>query len=928
LQEQLQPKEEQFRLLVDAVKDYAIFMLDPQGRIASWNSGAQGIKGYTAEEVIGKSFEIFFTPEDVDHGKPAELLRRAREQGRATDEGIRLRKGGGRFLAESLLTPILAEGGVLRGYTKITRDITDKRALDELKASRRQWQETERQFRALTDTAPVLIWMTGDDFACTYVNQTWLDFTGGTLEQALGEGWTSFLHPQDVKGYLDFYHGSFMQRKTFKAEYRLRRHDGAYRWILSTGAPRFSAEGTFLGFVGSGTDIHERKELEQELLYSRNQLSVILQGVDNPITAQSPSGRFVFANETAAHFLGFADAGELLAADPKDVSLRYEVLDEAGRPLPREKLPSQAALRGEDSEPTIVRYRERGKNHENWSIVKAKPIFDAAGKVSLAVNFFQDITDIKQREMEERRAKEQLRIILGGIQDAIIAQQTDGKVLFINDSAARLFGFPSAEAAYAVEGTPAAEELRKKVVVTDEYGKPLAQEKTPARVAMGGVEAPAMTLRFKMDSEGPEHWVVTRATPVFGEDGKVQFIIQIIHDITEVRETEERFRQAQKMEAVGRLAGGIAHDFNNLLTVINGYSDLVLSKLSPEGGGESFANLSEVREAGRRAASLTQQLLAFSRKQLLAPKVLDLNEIVQRMDTMLRRLIGEDVRLVTRLSPHLPPVRVDVSQMEQVILNLAVNARDAMPTGGELTMETGASDAPDGRLPERFAEPLAGRQVKLTVKDTGTGMSEAVRQRIFEPFFTTKETGKGTGLGLAMVYGIVRQSGGNIYVTSEPGKGSIFEVYLPAASPETKPEEAAAAKTPAQGAPSSPPEEAETVLVVEDEEAVSRLIQRILHQGGYNCLLADSGEQALEIMRSRAGAVDLLLTDVVLKGIDGPALAGRLRVLNPSLRVLYMSGYMDDNIDRHGVLYDGVELINKPFSAQALLERIGSLLKV
>jgi nitrogen-specific signal transduction histidine kinase/CheY-like chemotaxis protein len=391
----------------------------------------------------------------------------------------------------------------------------------------------------------------------------------------------------------------------------------------------------------------------------------------------------------------------------------------------------------------------------------------------------------------------------------------------------------------------------------------------------------------------------------------------VTQDITERRQLEEQFRQSQKMDAFGQLAGGVAHDFNNLLTIINGYSDLLLDSLPP--GDPNRELLSEIHKAGERSAGLTRQLLAFSRQQILAPRVLDLNEVVADMDRMLRRLIGEDVELRTVPAAELDSVRADPGQLEQVIVNLVVNARDAMPKGGQLTIETANSTIDESSTVAHAVVP-PGSYVLLMVSDTGVGMDAETQARIFEPFFTTKERGKGTGLGLATVYGIVKQSGGYILVYSELAHGTTFKVYLPRVAAPADPVIAAAAK------PSGSLQGSETILVTEDQEEVRNLIRRMLQMRGYNLLVAASGQEALLLADTRPGEIDLLLTDVVMPGIGGRELALLLGPKHPHMKVLFLSGYTDESIVHRGLLAPGLAFLQKPFSADALARKVRAVL--
>jgi nitrogen-specific signal transduction histidine kinase/ActR/RegA family two-component response regulator len=389
----------------------------------------------------------------------------------------------------------------------------------------------------------------------------------------------------------------------------------------------------------------------------------------------------------------------------------------------------------------------------------------------------------------------------------------------------------------------------------------------------------------------------------------------IIRDITERRQLEEQLRQAQKMESVGRLAGGLAHDFNNLLTVIGGHADLLHRRLQPD--DPSGQRIGLIQEAANHAADLTKQLLAFSRKQMLAPKILDLNAVVVEIEPMLRRLIGEDIDLATKPARGLGRVKADPAQIKQILLNLAVNARDAMPRGGKLTIET-----QDVELDEHYArlhpDVAPGLYVMLAMTDTGVGMDEATRSRIFEPFFTTKAPGIGTGLGLATVYGIVKQSNGAISVYSEPGLGTAFKIYLPRVL-AFPPAEGAAAPSGLQGG-------SETILLAEDNEMVRALACEILKRHGYTVVEARHGADALDIGRRYHGPIHLLLTDVVMPEMSGPELVSRLAPIRPQMKIIYMSGYPADAIDHQGMIDQGIEFLPKPIGVETLVRKLREVL--
>jgi nitrogen-specific signal transduction histidine kinase/CheY-like chemotaxis protein len=393
-------------------------------------------------------------------------------------------------------------------------------------------------------------------------------------------------------------------------------------------------------------------------------------------------------------------------------------------------------------------------------------------------------------------------------------------------------------------------------------------------------------------------------------------LVGATHDITERRKLEAQFRQAQKMESVGQLAGGIAHDFNNLLTVINGMAELGLAQLRE--GDQLHQDLQEIRRAGERAAALTRQLLAFSRKQILQPEVMNLNTVVVEMESLLRRLIGEDIDLVVVPTQSLGNVKADAGQIEQVIANLAVNARDAMPQGGKLTveMQNVEIDGQYARLRGVAVQP--GPYVMLAISDTGIGMDEVTRGQIFEPFFTTKDPGKGTGLGLSTVYGIVKQSNGFIWVYSEVSRGTSFKIYLPRIA------EVAGHKRRSPTVAST--HGTETILLVEDVGGLRLLAKRMLESAGYTVLIAASGEEALLVLERYEQQVHLVVTDVVMPGMSGPTLVKRSDGTRPGVKVLYMSGYTDDVVVRHGMLDEGMPFLGKPFTAAELTRKVREVL--
>ena len=496
--------------------------------------------------------------------------------------------------------------------------------------------------------------------------------------------------------------------------------------------------------------------------------------------------------------------------------------------------------------------------------------------------------------------------------DVITIMEPNGKILYESPSVERVFGYSVAEA------------LGRKL---GEYIHPDSKAEVSAVMARLCKEPGTRGhLEFRLLHKDGHYVDVEAVLTNLLDDPNIGGIVINSRNIAErrqaeeaLRESEVQLRQSQKMDAVGQLAGGVAHDFNNLLAVIIGYSDMLLARTSPALNEEARRKVEQIGKAGHRAAGLTRQLLAFSRKQVLQPKLLDLNAVVGDMDKMLKRLIGEHIEMRTILNPNLGTVKADPGQVEQVLLNLAVNARDAMLLGGKLTIET-ANVVLDSQFTQTHRAVEPGPYVMLAVSDSGVGMSEDVRSRIFEPFFTTKEKDKGTGLGLSTVYGIVKQSGGSIWVYSEPGQGTTFKVYLPCVDQIADISEAAP--------PSADYRGTETVLLVEDEDLVRQIASEMLMTNGYRVLQAQHGNEAVDVSLNHEGVIDLLVTDVVMPVMGGPELARRLAKTRPEMRVLYISGYTDGDIVHSGVLQERTAFLQKPFTAEAFGRKLREVISV
>ena len=546
-----------------------------------------------------------------------------------------------------------------------------------------------------------------------------------------------------------------------------------------------------------------------------------------------------------------------------------------------------------------LEYRIRSAcSEEKWVRECGCGVFDSEGRLEALEGFITDITEEKTAEREIRLLGEALK----SIGNAVAVTDLNNRFLFVNDAFLNTFGYSRDEVAGLT-----IDSLR----VEDECSENL--DDINRETLKGGWKGELVNRR----KDGTCFPAFLSTSVVRDDYGQPAALIGVVKDLTEEKKLQRQLYQAQRLEAVGCLAGGIAHDFNNLLTVINGYSEVLLYQMSPSDPLRKA--IMQIGRAGDRAASLTQQLLAFSRKQVIQPKVLNLNMQIGETERMLKRLISENIRLTSALQPDLGLIKADPSQMDQILLNLAVNARDAMPDGGELVIETAnfeVDEAYRGLHPQ--ADP--GPHVMLTVTDTGDGIDSATQERIFEPFFTTKKRGQGTGLGLSTVYGIVKQNCGHILVSSEVGQGTSFKILFPRIDAETSKD------LPSKGISPSIPMGSELILLVEDEPVVRDLTTTLLRRSGYRVLQAGCADEAWPLFEANQAELALLMTDVVLPGMSGCRLAERVRATKPDVAIIYLSGYTDETIERYGVRESGVAFVHKPYSARELMHLVRNVL--
>ncbi len=895
-------------------------MLDLQHRVLMCNPAFETLFGYQQSEILGVELDSLLAPRELLK-EAAAWTRRSTAGNVVREKAKRLRSNGSLVDVQILGVPISADGKLV-GSFGMYEDITERRRAEQAQ------REAEERFRSLFENATEGIFQSTTDGRYLSVNPALARMCGfasasemiSSVED-LGKEIYADPNVRTVFKHLIEKYGSV---KDF--EYEVRRRDGAKIWISENAHVVRNPDGEILSYEGTIEDITARKraELERQVTFEIIHAVNVTDNLDDLLRlihialkkVLYAENCFIALYEPATgmfHFPFFVDQFDQ-APPPQRVGKSCTAhVYRTGQAM---LIPQRTFdLLAEEGKVELV-----GTPSPSWLGV---PLRTPAATIGvLVVQHYEDENAYTERDqeflgsvggqialaIERKRSEEKVRESEARLR--VLVEQLPA-VLWTVDRGLR---FTSALGAGFARLKIKPDELVGMSLL--DYFETADQTFLPIAAHRRAVAGEPMTFHVEWKSGS----YACHVEPLRDSDGQVSGAICMSLDITDRKQLEEQLRQAQKMEAVGRLAGGIAHDFNNLLMVIQGYSDLLVERL-PD-GDPLRRNAEQIQMASQRASSLTRQLLAFSRKQMLAPKILNVQSVVAEMEKILRRLIGEDVQLETSSAPDLGLIKADRSQIEQVILNLAVNARDAMPQGGRLTIETANVE-----LDASYSHPPAvlspGRYVMLAVTDNGCGMDAETQAHVFEPFFTTKEKGKGTGLGLATVYGVVKQSGGYVWVYSEPGRGTSFKIYLPRIE-----ETAVPAGRDGKSEMQIPERGSETILLVEDEKGVRELAREYLASSGYTVIEAEDGHTALELAAMHVGPIHLLLTDVVMPGISGRELAERVSQIRPGIKIIYMSGYTDQAVVHHGILRNDAVLLQKPFTLMTLAGKLREMLAV
>lgn len=860
----------------------SIALLTSDRTVIRVNRAFTRLYGYSAEEAIGKRLlDLTIPPEAVEEAE--RLGERAQAGEHVNIQTTRLRKDGTKINVSLFCIPVHISREQVGLYV-ITSDVSDRIEVA------RAIQRNEQRYRALIENAIDLVAIVGTGGTVEYITPSVERVLGRGTESLIGSNGFGLIHPDDAPEVIARF--TSVLRNSCDGMMSFRMRDGQDVWrTFEVRANNLMDDPEVAGVVVNARDITDERHAKQ----MQSQLNTFLEATPDFVATFDPHGRALTVNRA------FRDLLEIEDGSTDDLTLTDLFPPNITERLLHEGIPT-ANRDGAWSGETMVQAMDGTEIPISQVVLAHRSI---SGKVEFISTLGRDITAQKEAEQALRRSEAHFRSLIENANDIISVTDVEGKLTFVSPSAKRVLGYET-------------EEMIGQSIFNLVHEDEIAEVgETFTQIVHGANTRPPAEFRIRC-KDGSYRRLETVSQNLL-DNPAVNGVVINARDVTARRAAEEALMdsqqqliQAQKMEAIGRLAGGIAHDFNNLLTAIKGFTELLLLDFEEADPRRGFA--SEIQGAASRAAGLTRQLLAFSRRQVLQPEVISLNEAVLEMEKMLERLIGEDLKMTTSLADGLGRVKADPGQIEQVVMNLVVNARDAMPNGGELKIRTANAELTEEDAEVyRYIEP--GTYILLEVSDTGLGMPKEVQDRIFEPFFTTKEQGKGTGLGLSTVYGIIKQSGGYIWVDSDENVGTTFRIYLP------RVEEEARRKT------AGPDENRdlsghEAILLVEDELAVRTLVKRVLERNGYRVASASDATQALALMEAGGFKPDLLLTDVIMPGMSGSELATELRARIPGLKVLYMSGYTDEAIVHHGVLDPGVSLLEKPFTPEILLGKL------
>jgi PAS domain S-box-containing protein len=876
--------EQQYRILVETMNE-GLGVQDRNGIITYMNRRACEIFGYEPEELIGKPMDVLFDEEGLQKFK-AQMEQR--KHGKEESYEITWRRKDGSDV-HTLVSPhvIYDAEGNFDGSFGVFVDITDRK-----KAESELW-ESEEKFKAIFESATDGILLANMETMKFYMgNKKIFQMLGYTEDEIINLGVTD-IHPKaDLPHVMEQFERQARREIELAVDIPVERKDGSVFYADINSYP-VTLQGTKY-LIGIFRDITERRQLEAAAAEQTKRFEAFFDNSISPLAFLDKDFNFIRVNKA------YADA------DEKSISYfpgrnHFDLYPSKAKAIFEDVVRTKKSFKTFARPFVYAEHPERGVTYWDWTLT---PILDTKGEVEFLVFSLLNVTEEQKSRESLRKNEEFVKSILESVGEGLIAIDPEYKII-------------SANRAYCEMQKTRPDEIigRCCYEVSHHKDKPCymeGEECAPRHTFKTG--EPSLTVHTHYDNNNNPIYIETRAYPMKDAEGKTFSVIEILNDITEKRTLESQLRHVQKMEAIGTLAGGIAHDFNNILNIIIGYASLMQMHMKHD--DPKMEHLKEILSAGERAANLTRGLLTFSRKQVMEVRVVDLNEIVEDFRKMLARIIGEDIELRIVLAEKPLMVKADIVQIEQVLMNLASNAKDAMPKGGILTIDTTPVNIDSAFIKMHgYGEP--GMHALITISDTGTGMDDRTRERIFEPFFTTKELGRGTGLGLSIVYGIIKQHNGYINCYSEQGKGTTFRIYLPLIKEKTEKIEMREAELPRRGT--------ETVLIAEDDEGVRDMVRQSLEGFGYKVIEAVDGEDAVIKFKENKDKIDILLFDLIMPKKNGKDAYEDIKGIRHDIKVIFTSGYAADIIDRFGIK-EGIEFISKPVSPNELLRKLREVL--